>query len=494
VTLVEPEFVAHLFVSVERPEDARTLWDNCRRRLGLTQPIVKAGLVADLPADLADQPDGAVAGAQDPAVQFQGIVRREHDILNVSIVARTGWFEFQFGGDPLGSAVLYLAKTESPIDPRAEVPAQDGDADGWWNTGFTLRGFAAWEVTPAGPYASRRLVLLGRPDEDAELSRLAWSDGGAELPPLARYLMHAAKLRYQARVRGDGRDLSRLRERIAGHLREPGRATELAADRAALAETLQALRQMRRSVEIARANMARALGEPLPADAEFAVWLTDQLADDTEYLEASWEHLERSEKGRHPQPDGELQHRVGFGIDVVSYSSRSTPRQHEVQSRLAGMVERVLADLHVTVHETDRQPAGDGLMCVLPGRVPAHMALWKLLRGWRAQVVTDNARHPDDRIRLRLSVGSGPFTPAAVGFSGQTIIGIGRLLDSEPLRRAVVEHPDADLVAIVTDRTYQDVVGEQYPGLSAGEFTEVAAAVKTYTAKAWLWTGGGQGV
>ena len=48
--LVEQEFVAHLFAPLDGPDTAaaleqvRDLWDACRSELGMTQPIVGAGL------------------------------------------------------------------------------------------------------------------------------------------------------------------------------------------------------------------------------------------------------------------------------------------------------------------------------------------------------------------------------------------------------------------------------------------------------------------
>jgi hypothetical protein len=570
--LVEPEFVVHLFAPLDGPDAAaalagvRTLWDNCRGQLGMTQPIVEAGLPAELPADPADRPEGALAGLQDPAVQFQAVARRQHDVLNFSFAIAaldavprlrpwlgaslpSGWHEFHrwwrtlgggtapsgggtalLGGGTalLGGAVVLLAKSPDAagVDVRAAVPAEDDDADGWWEAGFRLRDFAAWETTPPGTHHTRRLVLLAGLNQDAELSRFAWSDGGTALPPLGRYLMHAAKLRYLARVLGDGSQLTRLRRRITdrlddltGPLREPGDATGpapgpaadalLAGDRAQVAATLQQLRLLRRSADIARANMVGALGAPLPADASLSEWLAQQVDDDTEFLDAVRERAERLSALLRPPAGGpgtpappsappadssarpaEVEHRVGFDVDVVHYSGRSTPQQKDVQRRLAGVVERILAGIDVPLHDTDRQQAGDGMMVVLPASVPADVALPALLHGWRAQATADNAAHPHDRIRLRLSVGAGPFTRSAIGFSGQAIIEIGRLNDSQVLRQAVLDHPDADVVAIVADRLYRDVVGEGYPGLDAGEFEPVEVTLKTYRGQAWLWTGG----
>ncbi|MFY1659700.1 CATRA conflict system CASPASE/TPR repeat-associated protein [Micromonospora sp. WMMD1274] len=551
--LVEPEFVAHLFVPLSGPDASvalagvRTLWENCRNQLGMTQPIVEAGLAAELPEEPANRPDGALAGLQDPAVRYQAIVRREHDVLNFSFAIAApdavpqarfrlaasvppGWHEFTrwwdnlgAGAAALGAAIVYLAKTPdvTAVDLRAEVPRREDDADAWWEDGYSLSTFAAWEVTAAGVYGSRRLVLLAGLDQDVELSRFAWSDGGTALPPLARYLMHAAKLRYLARVLGDGQQLARLRERTDGHrdhvtrlLRDIERRRELArrsvevsADEAEVAGALRELRQMRQSAQVARTNMARALTEPLPGDAELAEWLIDQLAVESELMDATREQAERfrlilgtpippepeKPKPAEPEPtatESRVEHRVAFGIDVVSYSSRSVPVQKAVQDRLAGMVERVLTGVGLAVHQTDRQNSGDGMMVVLPASVPSHIALPKLLGGWLAVLADDNAAHPEDRIRVRLSIGSGLFTAAATGFAGLAIIEIGRVLDSQELRRAVAEHPDVDVVAGIGDRLYQDVVASGYPDLEPDDFQPLHVTVKSYRGRVWLWTGG----
>lgn len=550
--LVEPEFVAHLFVPLSGPDAAvalagvRALWENCRTQLGMTQPIVEAGLAAELPREPASHPDGALAGLQDPAVRYQAIARREHDVLNFSFAiaapdavpqarfrlaasAPPGWHEFTrwwdnlgAGAAALGAAIVYLAKTSdvTAVDLRAEVPRRDDDADAWWEDDYSLSTFAAWEVTAGGVYGSRRLVLLAGLDQDVELSRFAWSDGGTALPPLGRYLMHAAKLRYLARVLGDGQQLARLRERADGHrdhvtelLRDTERRRELArrsvevsADEAEVAGALRELRQMRQSAQVARGNMARAMAEPLPGDAELAEWLIDQLAVEVELMDATREQAERfrlilgtplppEPEWPGPQAPGpavtasRVEHRVAFGIDVVSYSTRRVPMQVEVQKRLDGMVERVLTGLDLAVHQTDRQNSGDGMMVVLPASVPSHIALPKLLGGWLAVLADDNAAHPEDRIRVRLSVGSGLFTAAATGFAGLAIIEIGRVLDSQELRRAVAEHPDADVVAGIGERIYQDVVASGYPDVEPGDFQPLDVTVKSYRGRVWLWIG-----
>ncbi|MEU6021933.1 CATRA conflict system CASPASE/TPR repeat-associated protein [Micromonospora sp. NPDC047134] len=562
--IVEQEFVAHLFAPLTGPDaelarhQVALLWQACRTELGMTRTIEGTSLPAHLPAD-ADLPEGALAGLQDPAVDFQVIARREHDVLNISLVITTplappvrrnrlgaavapGWIEYSrwwsaltAGGLSalLGGATIYQAKSADPAqaEVRAAVPEQDDDGERWWTRETTLDHFTLWEVTPGGGHPLRRLVVLGRPDEDDRLSRFTWSSGDVLLPPLGRYLMHAAKLRYAARVRGDGSQLTRLRDRTAARL---DRITELlagggslgdeadglAADEAAVIGALQALNSMQRSVDIARANMTTALPEPLPTDRALAPALAQWLADDIYFLEQIRVRAQRTRQllppvtrsapvrsavveppapeppatappaTARPTPPATVQQRMSFGVDVVSYSGRSWPRQDEVQRRLAGIVERVLKDLDLDLHDTDHQDAGDGMMVVLPAYVQPHLALPKLLYGWHGRVAADNAAHPEDRIRLRLSAAVGPFSTGAVGFIGATIIETGRLLDSEVLRQAVTDHPDADLLALISDRLHADVVGEGHPGLNAAHFIPQRVRVKSYDKPAWLWLGG----
>jgi hypothetical protein len=65
----------------------------------------------------------------------------------------------------------------------------------------------------------------------------------------------------------------------------------------------------------------------------------------------------------------------------------------------------------------------------------------------------------------------------------------GRLLDCEPLREWVVEHPDRDLAVALSDALHSFVVAEGVPGLPREQFTRVAVRAKELVTTAWLWTG-----
>ncbi|MEU4222383.1 CATRA conflict system CASPASE/TPR repeat-associated protein, partial [Actinoplanes sp. NPDC026623] len=177
---VEQEFVAHLFAPLDGPHaepalrQLRSVWENCRSQLGMTRQIDETGLDVRLPADPAAVPPGAVAGLQDVTVTFQAIARREHDVLNVSLVMATpvdaparrrfglgtvappGWQEFHRWwalltaagtGALLGEATIYQGKSRaaSGADVRAELPVSDQDAAAWWLRPRDLAGLTVWD-------------------------------------------------------------------------------------------------------------------------------------------------------------------------------------------------------------------------------------------------------------------------------------------------------------------------------------------------------------
>src|SRR5262249_23001013 len=144
----------------------------------------------------------------------------------------------------------------------------------WWKAGATTDiGTAVWEVSPPGDSrVLRRVVVLAPPDRDAELSAWTWSNGQPASPPFARYLLNAAKLRYQGQVWDQGRELAGLRARTAdsvARLRSARVAdhAEIAALKAVeldVVAALAALSEMKRTVEIAADNMGRNLAGSVP--------------------------------------------------------------------------------------------------------------------------------------------------------------------------------------------------------------------------------------
>ena len=550
--LTDQQLVIHAFAPADGPTaekaygQLREIWSRSRDRLGVTMPI--AGLPSTLPAQVSATADRPVLGVlEDAAAARQMIARRVHDVINFSMAftagppgphrrgligsaSPPGWVEFDRWWDELaepgtdallGMVRLYLAEyrgvgtpLEAASSVRAGVPRVE-EAPHWWERGEIRRDqFAVWDLTAEPTATERRIGIVAPAGRDADLSIWTWSNGGPELPPFARYLLHAGKIRYEARVWDGGRPVERLRHRVnlaidilrqtLGGPDQPAAEHRLRSAEIHLATTIQDVRDMRRTIEIATHNMTAALADPLPADMALAQSLAQDLGDALEYLASCQEAAaqlqtiaQRDGQTRAAASGGgfavtrradagKVQVRLGFAIDVVGYSARPAWAKAEVQRRLADMLREVLADMNIGLEETDRQDAGDATKVFLPHDVEIHRALAALLSGWREHLARDNQRH-DDQIRLRLAVGIGPVGLTALGFGGDTIVEMMRLLDSAALRQAAADHPNAILVAFVANQLYQWVIGAGYAGFDGFQFQPVEVTAKDYTGTAWLW-------
>lgn len=367
--VVDQEFVVHLFARLGGPgaaesyQEVQRIWAACRETLRMTERI--PGLLAPTlpPRQLGDLPaDGVAAGQESVDTDRQSVLRRVHDVLSLSMMLaqpvpeglpsrpgghltpvrppgrrsdqrRLGWADFAqiwaqaHGPGPaalLGEARLFLARTPSgsggvveatpefgrSLDPL--LPYRDDRPREWWRWGTTTAGgYALWDTwRTADGSGVREIVLVAAADQDETLSTWAWSDGTPSLPPFARYLMHAAKLRFEARLldtwhgRPSEDDLDEvLAELPAVVLAEdarPGdaallrtRVSRLEAEEIRLANLRAELESLRRTVSIARSNMTavpgcearHGAGGIFAADQELAQWLTDQVDDDLAYLD-----------------------------------------------------------------------------------------------------------------------------------------------------------------------------------------------------------------
>ncbi|GAA2304954.1 hypothetical protein GCM10009853_072510 [Glycomyces scopariae] len=564
--LFDQELVVHLFAPVDGPnagsayEEIANIWSRCRDRLGMSNPIPHTGLSAHLPAGFREFPvEGAVAGIEDGSADFQAIARRDHDMVNLSIAfsapleshARRrrigsalppGWFEFDrwwrevssHGTDAqLGVVTVFQAQSEGDTaglaaEVRKTLPRQE-EKPRWWEEVWTNpQRFPIWEISPGDDRPGRCFAAVVPQHRSSALSAWTWSRGDTALPPLARYLMHAAKLRHQARVRGDGNSTAELirraegrRERLSGSIGTPTNASitredwdGLHADNLALTGALADMRAMRNTVKIAIDRMTTTMPELCGADLRLVQRLPKQLADDVEYLDTArdaandiataWRDHRRSPGQEAPAIVHALPHdddgpsaaprqrarrtlvRMGFAVDIVEYSLRTAPAKDAAQERLKQLVLEVLDELDLDIRDTEHQGTGDGMNVFLPASVELHRTLPRLVRSWDEKLARNNDQYVD-RLRLRLSLAIGPVGVAAIGLSGSTIVEVTRLVESEPIRRAIIENPRADLAVLVSDQLYEYVVGEGHPGLEAYRFERVEARVKSYNRTAWLW-------
>ncbi|HEX4094109.1 MAG TPA: CATRA conflict system CASPASE/TPR repeat-associated protein [Trebonia sp.] len=322
---VDQQLIVHLFAPGEGPRAAasyaalRDLWLACRQLFLMREPIAGIGLPDQLPATYrelagsaryrADE-EAALAAQERPDADCQAILRRHRNVLNLSVVLAApeaatppasghSWWQdldsqWSFLAERssaalLGEARIYLARSPRPADERLDALLPAAARISYWgrDRAATDGPLAIWEALPwSDDRAVRRLVLAFGDAEEADLlaSVWAWSRGDTAIPPLARYLLQAAKLR--SWYRGWRREAESRAPDATVTLDSPGVGSPEARQRAAR------LRSLRRGAEIAEHNMRLVVSSdrllapegPFADDRNLAQWFQAQLDDDLAYL------------------------------------------------------------------------------------------------------------------------------------------------------------------------------------------------------------------
>jgi glycosyltransferase involved in cell wall biosynthesis len=335
LSVTEQELIAHVFVPLDGPSAnpaeawIRRLWSGLRNQLGATEPIATTGLPAVIPATLPVA-SALIAAQQSPDRAVQAVLRREDEILNLSVLlaAESGstWVDRDrqldgvFGRtieSAIGLARLYLGKvTEGPDLPAAGeltalLPPSAQDGQVWHRPYRTVAGLTLWEGSVGEGRAVQQFVVLARPDQDDELGDWTWAPGlHPNMPRFARYLMHMAKIRYQYRVWSRlapaAERYGKLERLIAQYRGSQGDDVALGArfgaTQAELAELITQLRTMRLTVSTSARNAAAALVPDDPDtghdlmrsdDEEFAAWFGQNLTADIDHLETFYDGMDR---------------------------------------------------------------------------------------------------------------------------------------------------------------------------------------------------------
>ncbi len=195
----------------------------------------------------------------------------------------------------------------------------------------TDEGFALWDAAdPLGEEGVRRVIcaLVPEPAEE-RFDGWAWAAGHHGLTPFQRYLLHAAKLRFEYRVHGSMRPVRKIREEVEDEvegllslheiisagtpvpakslLEAQQRLTMIETRSAGLLDRITRLRELRRTVQIAEMNLSKPSVSPrlepgdqagtlFDRDRKLAEWLRDSIDNDLDYLQSIHERAHRAEE------------------------------------------------------------------------------------------------------------------------------------------------------------------------------------------------------
>lgn len=186
--------------------------------------------------------------------------------------------------------------------------------------------------------------------------------------------------------------------------------------------------------------------------------------------------------------DSDFSRRLVAAVDAEGYGRGDDLRHESIQSGLAQVMDRSAREAGLRRETWTRQEAGDGEINILPAGEPELRVVDDWIRHTRKALRDHNRDRRDDaRLRIRVSLGHGVVKRGAMGFVGQVVVTTCRLLDAQSARAALKANPRADLVLILTDRLYEDVVKQLHTSYRPESFTRLEVPTKERTEVAWMW-------
>jgi hypothetical protein len=180
---------------------------------------------------------------------------------------------------------------------------------------------------------------------------------------------------------------------------------------------------------------------------------------------------------------------LGICLDTVGYGAKPFGAQHDVQVRLPALTRHILDDVDLRFDDLPYGMSGDGLYVFLPPATDPTHALPGLLSAGATRLAQDNARYRD-RIRARMAIGFGLIKRGPNGLVGGLMIDLSRLVDCPPLRQAIQDNPESDLVAVVSCGLHEMMARSGcLPAAFPLSRVDVVMRAKKYDSSAWLWVG-----
>jgi hypothetical protein len=181
-------------------------------------------------------------------------------------------------------------------------------------------------------------------------------------------------------------------------------------------------------------------------------------------------------------------HRAIVCVDVEGFSDRrrTNPDQLAVRTALYDTLRQALTQSGIPWDGDDcyHEDRGDGVLILISPTVPKSLLAAALPQTLATALRKHNqAATPETRMRLRIALHAGEVHHDAHGVVGTAINFSFRLLDAEPLKRALRESPGT-LALIASQWFFEEII--RHDRTSAASYQQVAVAVKETQATAWI--------
>jgi class 3 adenylate cyclase len=186
-----------------------------------------------------------------------------------------------------------------------------------------------------------------------------------------------------------------------------------------------------------------------------------------------------------PEP---LQHSI-LMADIEQFGRKvwTDTIRFRLRERFYQLLDYALDAATIEVKETYRADTGDGVLLLVTAAVSTNRLLYPLIPVLAERLAAANkAAAPSERLRLRLVVHAGRVIKDSHGYTSEAINHASRLLDAQAGRAILDAVPQAQVVLLVSEQIYQDVVKHGFEGIDPDGYQPVQLQNKETETRAWV--------
>jgi hypothetical protein len=187
---------------------------------------------------------------------------------------------------------------------------------------------------------------------------------------------------------------------------------------------------------------------------------------------------------------GELVYGLVVAVDIENFGGLDTLGQLLLQTRLSHVLDLAAHRARLARDRWYRQLRGDGELAVLPPNTDVAWVLAdfteRLAEALSQLRLTHRGEPP---LRLRLAMHHGTLTAGDFGPVGSAPITTCRLLDARVAKQVLRAEATGDLVLVISEQLYRDVVKTRFHGLAPERFRPMRTTVKGMTYSGYLCAG-----
>ena len=182
-------------------------------------------------------------------------------------------------------------------------------------------------------------------------------------------------------------------------------------------------------------------------------------------------------------------HRTIVVVDVEGFGdqSRTNPDQVAVRDGLYRAMQEAFGRAGIPWDTCGHEDRGDGALVIFPPDLAAQPIIDVFPEQLRCLIRRHNRFSCEQgRMQLRVAVNVGPVYRDEHGFAGEDVTYLCRMLDAQPLRRALSES-GTELAFIVSDYVYDKLILRRHSLAGTRSFRRVKTQVKRTPVHAWIY-------